>query len=577
MRKVISMILMALCLIVLFDLDTVQAADKRYGDFVYTVSDKKVTITEYRGSKAIVTIPSKINGLKVTTIGAASFSNNKAIKEVKVPSSVTSVQYNAFADCSKLVTVSLPEGLQVLESGAFWECGSLKEITIPGSIETLGNAVFPYCVKLEKVTLSSGLTDIPSELFYECSSLKEVILPDKLEGIGRDAFYNCRSLKSISLPRGLTLIDDGAFYGCESLAGVKLPDSLGSLGSSAFYGCSSITSIKLPKDLTSLKYNTFYGCNRLKSITIPAALKEYDNPFTECTSLSYISVASDNETFLSENGILYNKEKTKLYFCPPAYPKAYAIPSTVTAIMEGAFASQKMLSEVTIPDGVNFLGTGAFQKAVSIKKVNLPEDTLKTIDGYSFSGSGIEELIIPEGVTALQGSFNQCSSLKSISLPASLSIIYPDESIGTFYKCTNLEKITVAEGNEYFFSEDGVLFQSKSEENTRHFILCYPAAKSGDTYTLPKDTYIGTCAFDSCKYLKSVIIPEGITSIFMLASNCRNLRVTIPDSVIYFTPEGHTSDFPLFKNCTGCYALVHKGSKCYDYCVKYKIPYKLIK
>lgn len=579
MKKSLFLFLLAFCFSAILNYDTAQAADMRYGDYIYTVLNKKVTITEYRGNDANVTIPAYIKGLKVTSIGGASFANNESIKKVIIPNSVVSIKYNAFANCINLKTILLPEGLDSIESGAFSECSSLIAIALPGNLNILENSVFAYCLKLEQVTLPSNITSIPSEIFYECNNLKEIKLPKYIESIGRDAFHNCYSLQSIYLSEGLSLIDEKAFYGCNSLTGIVLPKSLSTIGYSSFYGCNSITEIEFPDGLVTLNDNSFYGCSLLESITLPATLKEYSNPFMECTLLESITVDSDNDTFISENGVLYSMDKTKLYCCPPSYQFDYTIPDTVTNIMEGAFASQTKLSKITVPDSVTYIGEMAFYKAVSVKKIILPNSILNTIHSYSFSGSGIEELIIPEGVKYMDGSFCECSNLKSISLPASLIYIFPNESIGLFYQCESLEKITVAEDNKYYFSKTGILFQRDTvEENgNKQYIYCYPASKAGKTYTLPKDTYIMPCAFDSCKYLRNVIIPEGITSIFMVASNCSNITVAIPRSAKYFPSDGHVTDFPIFKNCTNYFAKVFKGSKIYMYCKENRIPYKLIK
>lgn len=579
LRKRLFLFLLTYCIFTILNYGTVQAADMKYGDYIYTVLNKKVTIKEYRGNDENVTIPAYIKGLKVTSIGGASFANNESIKKVIIPDSVISIQYNAFANCINLKIVFLPDGIKTIESGAFRECRSLQAITLPDNLSTLENSVFSYCIKLEQVSFPSNITSIPSETFYECNSLKEITLPKYIESIGRDAFHNCYNLQSIDLSEGLSLIDEKAFYGCNSLTDIVLPKGLSTIGYSAFYGCYSIADIELPDGLVTLKDNSFYGCSLLKSITLPATLKEYSNPFMECTSLEYITVASDNDTFISENGVLYSKDKTKLYCCPPSYQYNYTIPDTVTNIMEGAFASQIKLSKIAVPDSVTYIGDWAFSKAVSVKKIILPNSTLNIIHGYSFGGSGIEELIIPEGVKYIDGAFCRCSNLKSISLPASLIYIYPEESIGLFYQCESLEKITVAEDNKYYFSESGILFQRDTvEENgNQQYIYCYPASKTGKTYTLPKDTYIMPCAFDSCKYLRNIIIPEGITRIFMIASNCSNIIVTIPRSVKYFPSDGHETDFPIFKNCTNYYAKVYKGSKIYIYCKENGIPYKLIK
>lgn len=243
--------------------------------------------------------------------------------------------------------------------------------------------------------------------------------------------------------------------------------------------------------------------------------------------------------------------------------------------MEGAFAYQTVLREVTIPDTVTHVGAAAFYHAESLRKIIL-NNTVKELYEYTLNGSGVEEIKIPEGVKIVgEQIFSHCPNLKKITLPKSL------ERIGVGYDfysliggCINLEEINVAEDNPRYFSKDGVLYE-KNRNINQTYIVCYPAAKKDESFTVPKGVKIGSFAFEYCKYLREVIIPEGITSIHATFSNCKDLVVWIPKSITGFATT-HIDMFPIFMNCENCYAMVHKDSEAHKYCKENNFPYKVI-
>jgi len=98
--------------------------------------------------------------------------------------------------------VAVPDGVERLEDGAFYQCKSLVSITLPDSLTSLGNEVFQFCASLVSVTLPDGLATLGYGAFYGCTSLASITLPDGLTSIGEFAFYNCASLALVYLPTG---------------------------------------------------------------------------------------------------------------------------------------------------------------------------------------------------------------------------------------------------------------------------------------------------------------------------------------------------------------------------------------
>ena len=225
--------------------------------------------------------------------------------------------------------------------------------------------------------------------------ITKVVITKGVTSVGAGAFFCCTGLKTVVLPEGIKTIDDYAFSNCTALESVTFPGSLKSIGFCAFLNCKS-----------------------LKSITIPSGVTEIGGgAFAYCTGLESINAAAGNGTYSSVNGVLFNKDKTELITYPAGKTDAaYAIPSGVITIEEGAFVAGKFKS-VTIPSSVKLIGYGAFTGCENLVSVTIPNSVTNVAD-YAFS---------------------QCTALTTATMPNSVSKI----SYGTFYDCTSLKSVTI--------------------------------------------------------------------------------------------------------------------------------------
>jgi len=227
-----------------------------------------------------------------------------------------------------------------------------------------------------------------------------------------------------------------------------------------------------------------------------------------------ITVAADNAHYTSEDGILFNKNKTKLILYPQSRRQdAYTIPNGVTAIGAGAFVYCQNLTSITIPNSVTSIGTGAFSNCWELKSVTIP-NSVTSIGRGAFSSpiGGLTSITIPNGVTYIgKGAFAVCKDLKSITIPNSVTIIEEE----TFRGCTGLTSIIIP--------------------NTVTHIGKNAFLGSGlKSITIPGSVkVIDAGAFEECYYLTSVTIEDGVTTIGAGAFyGCKNLTsVTIPKSV----------------------------------------------
>lgn len=172
------------------------------------------------------------------------------------------------------------------EFGAKYTSDRFKLIQVPDNIETytinrqtkvIGDYAFAWCTNLQYVNVPDDVICIGENAFLLCISLQYINIPDSVISIGRSAFSGCSFLQSINLPYRITSIEENTFSSCSSLKSIHIPDNVISIGRSAFNGCSSIKAINLPYKITSIEENTFYKCSSLQSINIPYKIKDIGN------------------------------------------------------------------------------------------------------------------------------------------------------------------------------------------------------------------------------------------------------------------------------------------------------------
>lgn len=161
-----------------------------------------------------ITIPDS-----VTSIGDGTFVCCSSLKNITIPDSVTSIGEEAFNSCSSLESIAIPEGITALPAkvddssyyGFFLGCTSLKEVKLPSTLKSIDEAAFYNCSSLESIEIPEGVEQIKQFAFSGCSNLKEITIPGNVKSIEDDAFEACESLKSISIPSSVTYIGYCAF------------------------------------------------------------------------------------------------------------------------------------------------------------------------------------------------------------------------------------------------------------------------------------------------------------------------------------------------------------------------------
>ncbi len=421
-------------------------------------------------------------GDSVTSISSYAFSNCTSLKHVVIPNTVTIIDYTSFSNCSNIEEVSMPGSAilyipknnlktviltngEIINAQAFENCTKLTSITIPRTVNTIDSNAFKGCISLESVYVRdiSRWCSIAFEnefanplyyaenlylyaiydekIGYEYKVVENLSLSDSLSKISDYAFYNYDKLKSITLDSVKTTIKDYSFASCDSLETIILNGVLASVGVDAFKDCSSLNSVYLLtiEDWCSIDFANFYS-----------------NPLYYANDLYLFDENLNNE----DNLLNYNLV-TKL-----------VIPTTVTEIKDYAFYKFEALESITVLDSVNKIGEWTFYGCLSIEDgeyneykkgyyignkdnpylilVEVSDDiveynihkTTKFVSTYAFSDCifmnniKIEKSVISIGDMA----FLACYKLEEITLGDAVTII----GNNAFASCHSLESINIS-------------------------------------------------------------------------------------------------------------------------------------
>lgn len=470
------------------------------------------------GAELFFSLRNKIKTVEVkkgiTNICEGMFASCNKITSITLPDTVTTIGDGAFGTCSKLTKINIPSKVTKIGERAFYGCKKLSKITLPKSLTKIGENAFQECNALQKIEVAKGSKNFVSvggmlynkakTTIIKCpANTKTIKIPKGVKTISSGAFENCKNLKTLNLPNTVKTIGGNAFSGCTKLSKITIPSSVTSIGYGAFwntaytnnkknikngaiyinkclisfdsyaYGKSSysikngtrliadrafdgndiLTKVVIPKSVKYIGNNAFDTLYNMKSITIPASVVSIGkNVFGY--KLTTITVDSKNKNYSSSGGMLLNKKKTTLIYCPTG-KKSATLPKTVTKIADNAFYSSH-LTKITLPAALKTIGKSAFEQ----------------------------------------------SSLKTITIPKNVT------SIGerAFVYCQNLKEIKVDAKNKNYSSASGILYNKKKTT-----LIKVPSLVK--KVTIPKTvTKIGAFAFEGSK-ITTITVPKSVKTI----------------------------------------------------------------
>ncbi len=496
-----------------------------YSDYTYVPESlKSVTIKDEIVPEYAFTNLSYIKEVylpNATSIGEYALFQCSALQNVELSLDIQSIGEHAFEKCFSLQSIALPEGITRIENGTFSECVSLAYVDVASDLTYVGESAFASCEQLVSIYLGNLLEEISSFAFSNCKALTSVVVPSTVTRIGDSAFFNCASLSQLELHEGLSEICASAFAECSSLKSLTIPSSVSNVSVGAFANCmiEDLTMPQvfgnylafifgglngygdnyiIPSTLVSVTITdsnvpeyAFSQCSNIQTVTIGNAAVVYDNAFSYCSSLTQVNLP-ETLTSIGENA-----------FCGCSSLSQIELPSSLTNIAQSVFSSCSALESIVIPSSVTSIGSGAFSYCYGIKEINLPSaygDSFSNLFGYSmpselkkitfgsttvpsnyFSGwSNVEEIVLENTTEIGSYAFNSCSSLKSITLPSTLTTI----NDWAFSYCSSLSSVVL------------------------------PSSLS----------VIRAYAFYNCPSLMSIVLPSSLTSIDSEAfANCNKL------------------------------------------------------
>ena len=346
----VSLLVTALCVLCLPACSDV----RRSGNYRYTVENGEVTIVEYTGSGANVTIPDSINGMPVVTIGMEAFGNRPTLKSVTIPDSVIRINSFAFSKCEALESVTLGEGVleigtsvfnhcskltyhmhengyylgsadnpylalvfldahaeeavfhpdtRIICGGALEDCSELSDLVIPEGIRSIGAFSLPA---LQTVSFPASMESIDSLTFWYCKAPTEITVAEgnlHYKSVDGSLFsydgarlikYACgKEAESYAVPDGTVIIESYAFQYAKHLTKVTLPDSVEEIETQAFLHCEGLRDLHFGNGLKRIDTQAFGFCKSLTEVTIPDSVEELSyRVFSDCDKLKTVVIGS---------------------------------------------------------------------------------------------------------------------------------------------------------------------------------------------------------------------------------------------------------------------------------------------
>ena len=549
----------------------------------------------YLGGEVDLVLPDSCNGKSYEIYKYAFFERSSSTgyqeegkpRSVVIPSAVTAIGTNAFANNLTLKSVTIGENVALIESNAFGGCSklvyvcNLSKLQIELGASTHG-MVAQYAIGLDTVKNENGGIETTEDGFVFISTAtnnyiidyvgKEtsLVLPNNYKGkayeISPNAFWG-KGLTSITIPQCISSIGTSAFNGCRSLTSVNYLGtveqwcniSFGSSSANPIYYARSlyinnelVTSLVIPNTVTEIKDYAFYGCTSLTSVTIPSSVTGVgSSAFYGCTSLKYNEynnayyLGNDTEPYL----VLIKAKNTSISSC--------IINESTKTICQNAFDGCRSLTSIVIPDSVTSIGERAFYNCTSLTSVTIP-DSVTSIGYYAFSyctsltsvnylGTVAQWCNISFGNSSANPLYNGAklylngTEVTDLVIPNTVTEIKDY----AFYGCTSLTSVTIPSsvtgvGSSAFYGCTSLKYNEYNNayylgNDTEPYLVLIKAKNTSISSCIINESTKTICqnAFDGCRSLTSIVIPDSVTSIGERAFyNCTSLTsVTIGNSV----------------------------------------------
>ena len=290
------------------------------------------------------------------------------------------------------------DGVQILHY-----VGKDTKVTVPSEIE--GHKVVKLGVDIDDEYYMEMDALFPNAGFYHNSNITEVILPNSIKVIGSGSFSQCKNLKKVTLGNGITEIPSSLFSDCPKLRTVEIPFGVEEIGFLAFSDCPNLKDIRLPSSVTEIDCDVFPGTG-LTKFHFGKNVKNIGIDMFTDTPIEKITVSKENKKYSSENGVLYNKDKTKLYYYPSKKKtKTFKVPKSVKTIYFDAMKNNDYLQKIVINKNLSRIGFDAISGCTKLSKIVFETKKEVSIEKYAFDNcKSLKKVTIPKNVKKIGAS-----------------------------------------------------------------------------------------------------------------------------------------------------------------------------
>lgn len=511
-------------------------------------------LVSYTGTAKTVSVPAS-----VTEIGAEAFAGNTTMEKLEFKgNAVERIDYRAFAGCTGLQEVKLPDSVQRLGNGAFADCTSLKKLTIGAGLSDPGIGTFAGCTVLETITISKDnkAFSVDDSCLYNADKSKLYLvlpvrksdsytMPSTVTDIAEYAFWGNEAVKSVYLSSNLKKIPDYSFANCKSLTGITIPYSVTAIGLKAFADCVNLQNVSIPASVITIHDTAFDGCIKLKILAqentpaydfyqewkkrntskdVTVSVSSGDAGTNDDTSQGSVSQGNASQGNVSQGNTTVENESPG-----NVLGSTYIVGNNAVVLVDNTLLDVQGSTQSgaeSIGAGTGEGGTGNTADEVRpenpVKNYDIPKTIvtndkvladlayyqssamadyqfpagIEEIGEFAFARSNITKANIPNGVKEIAyGAFYHCDYLSEVRIPSSVTYIAPK----AFEKSMWLETWLKASGDDYLIVGDGIL-------------LAYRGA--GGNITLP-DTVktIAPEVFAGNSSIISVHLPDSVTDI----------------------------------------------------------------
>jgi hypothetical protein len=318
----------------------------------------------------------------------------KGITSFTVPSEMTAIPNDMFRNCKNLSTINIQGNLTKIGNYAFYNV-PITSFNFQNTLTEIGEYAFSETNLIAvNFTDNAALKTVKNNVFSHCALLTTANLTG-LDTLGISMFQTCSALTNVTFNPTLKKISSQAFNGCVNLESIVIPNSVTSIGSSAFQSCPKLASVNLPASLISLGELCFNSDTLISTFALPASFNNFiasansGTPFTG--TFADVTADAANPNFSAENGILFNKNKTKVFYIP----------------------TSRTRKSIVIPNGVEIIANSAFRpnSGIRFQKITLPA-SLRMIENYGIAGAANADTLQVKAFTppSIENNFNSLSN-----------------------------------------------------------------------------------------------------------------------------------------------------------------------